>query len=105
MREQAEAIGLEGVRLEEFPSDGERYYWAFRTEPSLASIRVPRQAPRSFGREPGQGVHRLRTILLFYLMASGCVLCTVLLLVMSLTTNTRAHPIKKRACLLSPAAE
>jgi aminopeptidase YwaD len=34
MREQAEAIGLEGVRLEEFPSDGERYYWAFRTEPS-----------------------------------------------------------------------
>ncbi|MCK4318684.1 hypothetical protein KAW53_07980 [Candidatus Bathyarchaeota archaeon] len=36
MREQAEAIGLEEVRLEEFPSDGERYYWAFRTEPNLA---------------------------------------------------------------------
>ncbi|MCW3978898.1 MAG: M28 family peptidase [Candidatus Bathyarchaeota archaeon] len=34
MREQADAIGLEGVRLEEFPSDGERFYWAFLTEPS-----------------------------------------------------------------------
>ncbi|TSA49120.1 M28 family peptidase, partial [archaeon] len=34
MRGQAEAIGLEEVRLEEFPSDGERYYWAFHTEPS-----------------------------------------------------------------------
>jgi len=34
MREQADAVGLEGVELEEFPSDGERYYWAFHTEPS-----------------------------------------------------------------------
>jgi len=34
MQGQAEAIGLEEVRLEEFPSDGERYYWAFLTEPS-----------------------------------------------------------------------
>lgn len=33
MRGQAEAAGLEDVRLEEFPSDGERYYWALRTEP------------------------------------------------------------------------
>lgn len=34
MREQAKAVGLEMVKLEEFPSDGERYYWAFHTEPS-----------------------------------------------------------------------
>jgi len=34
VREQAEAVGLEGVELEGFPSDGERYYWAFHTEPS-----------------------------------------------------------------------
>jgi hypothetical protein len=34
MRDQAEAFGLEEVQLEEFPSDGERFYWAFLTEPS-----------------------------------------------------------------------
>jgi aminopeptidase YwaD len=34
MRDNAEAFGLEEVQLEEFPSDGERFYWAFLTEPS-----------------------------------------------------------------------
>src|SRR3990172_1124537 len=26
-------FGLEDVRIEEFPSDGQRFFWSFRTEP------------------------------------------------------------------------
>jgi aminopeptidase YwaD len=30
---RAKAYGLEDVHIEEFPSDGQKYFWAFRTEP------------------------------------------------------------------------
>jgi hypothetical protein len=30
---RAREFGLEDVRVEEFPSDGQRFFWAFRTEP------------------------------------------------------------------------
>ncbi|HXV59068.1 MAG TPA: hypothetical protein VEK15_00125, partial [Vicinamibacteria bacterium] len=33
LADKAREFGLEDVRVEEFPSDGERYFWAFRTEP------------------------------------------------------------------------